>query len=167
MNLPVLVGGWLLVCAACGPAAPRSFQEGDAFTWGAWGNGSGAARLVWVLQPADYLQCETQAREIRRAQLRAGDQAGVTILSVGGREDWLRSFVRRERLRAHVVSITQREYRRRLGRDPHSALYLVVDDTVRAVFPSAGEAQNEEPLSELLLEATRNARHEGSGGRAP
>ncbi len=99
--------------------------------------GDGAS-LLWVLQPADYVHCETHARAIRLVQRRNGHQVPLTIVAVGGREEWLAEFLRRERLRGEVRSFTPQSFRSEFGRNPSSALYVLHNARVVSILPLNG-----------------------------
>jgi hypothetical protein len=158
---------FLLLLCSCGESIGRgdvAFPVGTEMPSGITGGRRGEISLVWILGAEDYLRCETHAREIRHVQ--AGTDAGVRlrVLSVGGRDEWLQSFVRRERLSAEVTPLTVRDYVRHFGQRPHSALYVISGSRVVRSFSMAadgGIAEGE------LLKAIRKAElyDEGAPGR--
>lgn len=123
-----------LASAGCREAPTPRFQIGSQLAGGSIPVDAPGTSLVWVLQPADYVQCATHAREVRRVQRQASREIPLTVVAVGDHEEWARAFVARERLDAKVVVLTPREYRREFGRRPVSALYVVSGKRVHASF---------------------------------
>jgi hypothetical protein len=147
----------LLLLCNCGESIGRgdaAFPDGAEMPSDITGDRRGEISLLWVLGAEDYLRCETHAREIRRVQ--AGIPAGMRlrVLSVGGRDEWLRSFVRRERLNAEITSLATRDFARRFGQRPHSALYVLSGSRVVRSFSMAEEGEMAEGE---LLKAIRKA----------
>lgn len=141
----------LLACAGCGKALPAQFELGSELAGGLLPADAAGPRLVWVLQPADYLQCASHAREIRRVQRQEAGGMSLTLLAVGDHEEWARAFVARERLDATVVAVTPRDYEREFGRKPVSALYVVNGTQVKASFTVVERAEMKQgELSRVL-----------------
>ncbi|WP_420127744.1 hypothetical protein [Longimicrobium sp.] len=152
MSRRVILGlALLLACAGCGTARPAAFELGSELAGRLLPGDAPGNRLVWVLQPADYLQCASHAREIRRVQRQAGGGIGLTLLAVGGHPEWARAFVARERLEATVVAVTPDVFRREFGRGPVSALYVVDGTRVRGSFSVVERAEMKQgELSRVL-----------------
>ena len=108
---------------------------------GAVGLRQSGVGLLCVLQPDDYVRCESYAREIRRLQRQSSTPVEVTIVAVGEHADWARDFVSRERIDGRVVPMARGTYRREFGRAPRSALYIVEARLVRAVYPIDGATE--------------------------
>jgi hypothetical protein len=141
----------LLACAGCGKAPPARFELGSELAGGLLPQDAPGTRLVWVLQPADYLQCASHAREIRRVQRQAERGIGLTLLAVGGHPEWAHAFLARERLEGRVVAVTADVYRREFGRRPVSALYVVNGTRVRGSFSVVERAEMKQgELSRVL-----------------
>ena len=131
----------LLVHLGCADAGRPMLQVGDPVASGAVGLPHSGAGLLWVLQPDDYVRCESYAREIRRLQRQSSTPVELTVVAVGGHDDWARAFVSRERVAARVVAMARRTYQREFGRAPRSALYIVEAGVVRAAYPIDGAAE--------------------------
>jgi hypothetical protein len=118
------------VLAACSRRQPLA--AGSLLPLGSSGAQEGS-RLVWVI-PAEQLRvCGTAAGDLRRVQRASG--LPLAVVFVGGKQDWLRPYLVRERLSATIVHLAPGEFRRRLNADPRSAVYVVRGDRVRAVVP--------------------------------
>lgn len=94
--------------------------------------------IVWVLRPDDYLTCQTAADGVRRLQRKYGAALPVSVVGVGPHPEWLRGFLRRQRVDARVTSFTEQEFRRRFQRRPAPWIYLLRDGRVFDVVPGRG-----------------------------
>lgn len=83
-----------------------------------------------------------------------GEEIVLTIVAVGGGEDWLQEFLRRERIKADVRSLTQQAFRAEFGRAASSALYVLFNDTIRSAFP-VGRVVDGTELSAAVAESPR------------
>lgn len=128
--------GLALVLAAAACHAGDGPAIGDPFPLVA--DPAGALRVAWVLRPDDYLTCQTAADGVRRLQRRHGDALPVTVVSVGAHPEWLRGFLRRQRIEASLVSLSERDYRRRFGGPAAPRLYLLRGGTVLDIAPGRG-----------------------------
>jgi hypothetical protein len=155
--LPALL---LLALAACSDAGPAVFETGTEVATRTVALPRSEHTILWVLQPADYVRCESFAREVRRIQRQAPESVSITLIAVGGYEDWARSFLTRERIAAKVFAVTPREFRREFGRAPHSALYVLEGSRVTVVYPATGSPEMDPgELSRAL------ASHDGGSSR--
>lgn len=136
----VLLRHLLLVMALSSCAAPGAepLPVGSVIGASLLPPGPDTVNLIWVLQPADYVRCETQARAIRRLQRSSDAWVPLTVVAVGGGEKWLHEFMARERLRGRVRSFTPASFRSTFGRSPSSALYVVAGTRVVSAFPVGG-----------------------------
>ncbi|HEV7591293.1 MAG TPA: hypothetical protein VGO40_24485 [Longimicrobium sp.] len=98
-------------CAASADAVPR----GERFPLG---SGAAPMEIVWVLRPDDYLTCQTAADGVRRLQRQYGGALPVSVVGVGAHPEWLRGFLRRQRIEAGITSLSERDFRRRFRRQP-------------------------------------------------
>lgn len=133
-----LLPGWLCACApaaappVAGSPAPAPLASGGA-----------APVLAWVLGPRDLLSCRTAARDLRRIVRRVGQPVEVRVLAVATPPDYVASFLREERLAAHVAALTADGYGAAFGDAPLPSIYVISRDTVRAAValsPRGSEA---------------------------
>jgi hypothetical protein len=129
-----LIAAIVFASGGCTRVAPQEFQVGEDHP-SAFRPPSDEVGLLWILHPADYIRCETQAREIREVQRHGGSAPGLTLMAVGGHDRWAHAFVRRERLEGTILSISEGEFERRSGRKAVSALYVLDGRRVVASFP--------------------------------
>lgn len=154
--------------AGCGDALPPTLRIGSEVAAEQLQSPREGRSLLWVLQPSDYLQCQSHAREIRRVQRQGGAALPLTVVAVGGRGDWARSFIQRERLGGRVVEMTPAAYRRAFGARPRSALYVLSGSRVRASVSVVERTEMEEgALSALLDGVSRQDAAGSTGAREP
>lgn len=125
----------VLSCGGCADGGKQVLEVGVLLDASTLALPEHQRSLLWVLQPLDYVRCESQAREIRKVQRQATPAPALTILAVGGHDDWARAYVQRERLQGSIISITERSFVREFGRRPVSALYIIEGSRVVASFP--------------------------------
>lgn len=129
----------LCLAAGCAPRSRESVPVGERFPLGGEDGPAVRTRVVWVLRPDDYLTCQTAANGVRRLQARYGATVPVSVLAVGAHPEWLRGFLRRQRIEAPVTVLGEREFRRRFRRLPAPWLYLLRDGKVADVVPGVGD----------------------------
>lgn len=94
---------------------------------------AGAATLLWIVQDASLVRCNTAAYDIRRLQHEFAGRVQLKVVRVGPATPWLAAFLSRERLVADVADVSDAEYRRMFGSARVPALYLVRDGKIRSV----------------------------------
>jgi hypothetical protein len=134
MMIRGLFAAVVFATGGCTGGAPQEFQVGEDLP-SAFRLPSDEGGLLWILHPADYIRCETQAREIRAVQRQGGSVPGLTLIAVGGHDRWAHAFVRRERLEGTILSMSEEAFQRRFGRKAVSALYVLDGRRVVASFP--------------------------------
>ena len=136
--LRTLTAAALVAAAACGGPRMDALPPGADFPAEARAAGAAGAELVWVVRPEDYLTCRTAADGVRRIQRAAGGRVPLTVVAVGPHDEWVRAFLRRQRIRAQVVAMDEDGYVERFGRRPGPWLYLLRDGKVQAVTAANG-----------------------------
>lgn len=158
----------LWACAGCADPVPPAFPVGTEVSSRAVALPAAGANLLWVLQPGDYLQCQSHAREIRRVQRQTPGGMGLTVVAVGGREDWAKEFLARERIDARVVGMTPRAYKDEFRRRPRSALYVLTGARVRASVSVVERSEMVEgELSGLFARVGKEDAAGSTGAREP
>jgi len=94
-------------------------------------DGSGRPVVAWIVRGEDYLGCQTSAGDLRGLQRRHGNAIRLSVLYVGESPEWVRAFVRRERIAAEIHALRRSEFRARFGRLRLPAFY--VTDGARVV----------------------------------
>jgi hypothetical protein len=93
-----------------------------------------ARGLVWVLQPADCIACQSPSRRLRTLQRALRSELDLVAVVVGGDavadSTFVASCLRQERLAAPVHHLSTAAYQNAFGDAPIPALYLVRDGRV-------------------------------------
>ena len=161
-----LVAALLIVATACTPSGAVPLAPGDTLPTSVRPGAGTGTHLVWVLHPQDYLLCESHAREVRRAQRqRRGGLVPLTMVAVGGRGDWARDFIRRERLAATVIELSPSQFRSAFGRRAASALYVARGRRVGMSISVTGRAELEDGALSQMLDQIAEV-DAGTGARA-
>jgi len=118
--LALLLGG-----GGCGdPRAADPLPVGREFpgfarSWAPW-------EVVWVIRPEDFLTCQTVARGVRAFQRAPGVPVPVTVVYVGdSHADWVRDFLRRQRIQATVRTASERQFADWFGQPAAPRVYLL------------------------------------------
>lgn len=89
--------------------------------------------VLWVVSTRDLLSCRTAGLVLRRVQ-RARPRHPLTLVAIGADSAWARSFLREERVRARVRTLSEREYHDTFGRSPTPMIYVLRSGRVHAVI---------------------------------
>ncbi|SOD02474.1 hypothetical protein SAMN05216486_10382 [bacterium JGI 053] len=132
--------GVLCVASAVACAVPSAdaVPPGERFPLTRGNAPPAPLEIVWVLRPDDYLTCQNAADGVRRLQRGYGRALPVTVLAIGPHPEWLREFLRRQRIDAEVTILAESEFRRRFQRQPAPWLYLLRGGRVFDVLPGLG-----------------------------
>lgn len=112
------------LCAAC-RAPARPLAPGDAV---ALAPASGD-ELVWVVPASEFRVCGPLASDVRDAQWAPGAPPLVVVF-VGPHPEWMRDYLRTQRVRARLVALGNGEFARSWGVAPVHALYRVAHGRV-------------------------------------
>lgn len=124
--------------AACAVSSADAVPLGDRFPLISGDSPAAPLEIVWVLRPDDYLTCQNAANGVRRLQRSHGRALPVRVLAIGPHPEWLREFLRRQRIDAEVTVLAESEFRRRFQRQPAPWLYLLRAGRVFDVIPGRG-----------------------------
>ena len=110
--------------------------------------------LVWVVPSNEFRVCAPAAAGLRRMQA-SSSAPPLTVILVGAHPEWMRAYLRAQRVRATLVALTAAQYRAQTGNRPFSSLYRLRDGrVVEALLPNATPAW-EARLRAWLEEASR------------
>jgi len=103
--------------------------------------------LLWVVPAADFRVCAPAAAGLRRMQAEGGAPP-LTVVFVGPHAEWMSAYLRSQRVRAAIVTLTPSQFRAHLGARPFYSLYRLRDGRVADVL-----APNPTPAWEARLRA--------------
>lgn len=81
--------------------------------------------VQWVFRQGDLLSCRTSVRDLRHALLTYGDQVRFSAVAVDTDPEFVRDFLRAERLDTDIVVVSEREYREELGSVPTPSVLVL------------------------------------------
>lgn len=110
----------------------------------------------WVFRQGDLLSCRTSVRDLRHVLLNFGDQVRLTAVAVDTDPEFVRDFLRAERLDADLVIVSEREYRDELGSVPTPSVGLLSAGQMIGFFTAGNlRIQDRPSTSELSFTLQR------------
>jgi hypothetical protein len=121
----ILVAGLALVVACGETTNARVMRPGDTAPSLESFSDPSQIVVVWVSRPEDYLLCKSPAFAMRQVQRRYGEKVRVVAVSLDDADGGLAlRFFRAERVRAHVLRMPHREWKRMTGNTQVPLLYV-------------------------------------------
>lgn len=155
--LMLLAGATAGLAGACAPedvsiAAGdplHSVLERDRHTTG---GPAPPATIIWAVTTEDCLSCLTFPTHLRHLRHRYRDRVEIVVVHVGHAPDtaYVKALLKRERIPATVMSLTNREFRDAFGSPTLPRWYLAANDRFAAVQPPPNDQPEEAPLFEAL-----------------
>jgi hypothetical protein len=120
--------------AAHGDHAPDTSSAASVLSTLIGPENEGPLSVRWVFRQGDLLSCRTSVRDLRHILMAYGDRVRVTAVAIETDPEFVRSFLRGERLDAELVIVSEREYREELGSVPTPSVELLRAGTVIELF---------------------------------